>query len=197
VLVPVWHSLPVPGLHELVPSVQVGLHLPPLQVEVLAVSQWFPHVPQLLLSLLRSAQQALQVPLQSSRGDGQWYEQLPPAQLPTLPPVPWLHIESLQQAAQQALQTLPPQSLVPCGQVPATQVPLLQTPGLSPTLGHWLLVQQALHVPSAHRCKLALHLRSHVLPSQVAVALGEVGQASHELPQELTLRSSRQAVPHS
>jgi hypothetical protein len=71
VLVPVSHSLPVPGLQELVPSLQGGLQLPFWQVEKLDVSQWLPHVPQLLLSFLRSAQQALQVPLQSTRDDGQ------------------------------------------------------------------------------------------------------------------------------
>jgi hypothetical protein len=106
-----------------------------------------------------------------------------------------LHIESPQQAAQQALQTLPPQSFVPCAQLPATHVPLLQTPGLSPNLGHWLFVQQALHVPSEHSRRFALHLRSHVAPSHVALAFGEVGQASQDEPHEPTLRLSLHALP--
>jgi hypothetical protein len=164
----------------------------------------------------------------------------PPEQRPGLSPTLG-HIELLQHRLQQALQELPPQSVVPAGQEPAVQEPLLQTPGLSPTLGqvallqHWLqqalqllppqsLVppgqlywqvpalhtpvlspldpqcaseQHSLQVPSPHRCRVPLHLRSHLVPSQVAVALGEVGQEVHDVvPQELTLLLSRHSLLH-
>lgn len=140
-------------------------------------------------------QHCLQLPPQSLVPDGQLYEQVPFWQEPTLPPLAWLHIEALQHWVQQALQLLLPQSLVPAGQL-YWQVPPAQRPTLFPRGEHCPSLQHSLHVPSAHMTRFPLHLRSHLFPSQVAVALGEVGQGLHELvPQELTLRLSLHSLP--
>jgi hypothetical protein len=75
-------------------------------------------------------------------------------------------------------------------------LPPLQLAVWLPRFAHWLLEQHSWQVP-LQRKRLPPHLRSQLLPSQVAVALATVGHALHELvPHELTLLLSTQASPH-
>jgi hypothetical protein len=96
---------------------------------------------------------------------------------------------------------VPPQAAqpLPAGTVPARQanwqVPLLQVPTLSCGGVHWLFVQQPWQTP-LHMKRLPLHLRSHRVPSQVAVAPFAVGHEPHEdVPHEFTLLLSLHSLP--
>jgi hypothetical protein len=72
-----------------------------------------------------------------------------------------------------------------------TQLPLLQ----ALPLPHWPSLQHCWQTP-LQRNSEPLHFRSHLAPSQVAVALGEVGQELHDdVPQESTLRLSLHSSP--
>jgi hypothetical protein len=76
------------------------------------------------------------------------------------------------------------------------QLPFTQAAVLLAMAGHWFAAQHSLQVPSPHRWRVPLHFRSHLVPSQAAVALADVGQAvQDEVPHELTLLLSLHSSP--
>jgi hypothetical protein len=131
------------------------------------------------------------LPPQSSVPPGQSPAvQVPLTQAPFLSPT-LPHSELVQHF----LQLLLPQSRVPLGQA-YWQVPPTQVAFLSPRPVHWPLSQHSWQVPSEQRWRFPLHLRSQRVPSQVAVALPDMGQALHALvPQDPTLLLSLHSSP--
>jgi hypothetical protein len=95
---------------------------------------------------------------------------------------------------QQVPQVLFPHSFCPAGQA-YWQTPPVQAATWLPFFPHWPLLQHSWHAPLQRKAATP-HLRSHFVPSQVAVAPAPVGQGEQDVgPHELMLLLSTHWSP--